>query len=98
MLPLLLLGVLSALPAGGRGAAPPITPDAVRTVHVVASNHLDVGFADFAPRIMNRCAKKEEEEEEEEGEAQELEEEGGEQELEQEGGEQEGEAEEGHNP
>lgn len=31
-----------------------IDPASVKRVHVVQSNHLDVGFADYAPNIMDR--------------------------------------------
>lgn len=46
----------AAQPAGAAGGPryKPVDPLAVRKVHVVASNHLDVGFADFAEKILDR--------------------------------------------
>eukprot|EP00662_Eupelagonemidae_sp_cell21_P042103 gene42103-66435_t len=54
-LTLLLLVVTRASPASSRTLHPTtVEPSAVRVVHVVASNHLDLGFCDYATNILNR--------------------------------------------
>eukprot|EP01052_Picozoa_sp_SAG31_P070103 SAG31_NODE_28948_length_403_cov_0.680921_2_plen_96_part_01 len=51
------LGVGAApvrLLAGAAEAPGTIDPAAVKTVHLVHSNHLDIGFSDLAARVLNR--------------------------------------------
>ena len=49
VLGMLLFAAVSAAPV-----YPPKDPASVTKVHIIQSNHLDVGFADYASRIMNR--------------------------------------------